>query len=253
MIRVSCLMPTYGRLARVCDAIACYVGQSFPAEERELVILNSHPIPLTIAPDLAAEQNIIVYNDPSHFWWGPQRNALVGYARGEFIRSWEDNSLYLPWAIEQAMTHIGDAEGFKPKFSWYLNPADRVARLDENQFEASQTWRKDAVLRAGGFGPEVGAEHLQFISKLRIRVMDCVSSYVYSWGDGMWHISGTHGHPMGGKARVELWRAHNQDSGDGLLRPTPDSVARRIGQIWEFAPNDPHAMALRQSLEVAHA
>ena len=57
------------------------------------IILNNHPEPLKC--DLPQVQ---IYNEPGYETLGDCRNRLLELASGEFVRTWDDDDLYMPWS-----------------------------------------------------------------------------------------------------------------------------------------------------------
>jgi len=201
--KISCLMATYGRYSRVCEALACFLAQDY--EDRELVILNNHHVPLYFDHPL-----VKIINEPGHETLGHCRQRLLDFADGEFLRTWDDDDLYTPWAISQGVEAIGNGEAWKPTRSWATDGPETF-HLRHNAFEASTTWRTDFVKRYG-YQLTAGDEH-----KLLLRAANMATdevgywaSYVYRWGCGEWHISGSLG--SGTVAdRTYTWIQNNQD------------------------------------------
>src|SRR5687768_14508500 len=118
-------MATHGRYEKVCETLACFLDQDYP--HRELVILNNHPVPLEYDHPL-----VRIYNEPKYPSLGHCRDRLLELARGEFVRTWDDDDLYLPWTLSQGVGHIPvDAAAWKPARSWWVN-GDSPAALAGN-------------------------------------------------------------------------------------------------------------------------
>jgi hypothetical protein len=67
---VSCLTATYGRYSFLKEAISFFQDQDYP--NKEMIILNNHPVPLVVELP-----NIKVFNFPGHRTLGECRNTLV--------------------------------------------------------------------------------------------------------------------------------------------------------------------------------
>src|SRR5690606_16038035 len=92
-------------------------------------------------------------------------------------------------------------------------------RLAGNAMEASLLVRTE-MARKYGYGPNSAAEHQPLLDGLnkeggiRTRDFGPWASYVYRWGQGMFHISGSFGNGTP-EQRTADWLARNQDHGDG--------------------------------------
>lgn len=209
--KVSCLMATHGRYADVCRAVLDFARQDYP--NAELIILNNHPSPLSCdLPDVK------IINEPGHETLGACRLRLLELSAGaDYIRTWDDDDVYLPWTISQGVAHIGDHVAFKPSHSWF-NPEGGGFRLEDNVFEAAMLTRRDFA-EAHPYQCTAGDEHLTLVEAihnsptgLKRRDVGVWSSYVYRWGWGVHHISGTMGQGTTEK-RTRGWMEANQDTG----------------------------------------
>lgn len=212
---VSCLMATHGRYEEVCRAVLDFLRQDYP--NRELIILNNHPEPLSIPVDDVMIQHVRIINEPGHATLGDCRNKLLAEAQGEYVRTWDDDDVYLPWTISQGVAHIGDEIAFKPRCSWFDAEGEGF-RLEDNVFEAAMLVRRDFA-REHPYQPTAGDEHHTLMQAIhavggeRRRDLGVWASYVYRWGYGVHHISGTMGRDTAEK-RTADWMAANQDAGE---------------------------------------
>lgn len=234
---VSCLMATHGRYTEVCRTVWDFLLQDYP--NRELVILNNHPQPLQLP---RKDPRVRIINEPGHATLGDCRRRLLQEARGEFVRTWDDDDVYLPWAISQGVAHIGDKIAFKPQYSWF-NPERGGFRLEDNVFEAAMLTRTDFA-REHPYQATAGDEHLPLVDAIHNtpgalvrRDLGVWASYVYRWGWGVHHISGTMGSDTT-ENRTLGWMAANQDTGedwDGELQ-FDAAMTHRMNLLGEMAP-----------------
>lgn len=224
---VCCLTATYGRLSKLSEVVTCFLEQDY--ENKKLIILNNHPSPLSC--DLP---NVTIFNESGYPTLGDCRNRLIELADGDFIRTWDDDDLYLPWTISQGVENIGNAAAWKPKQSWFWFK-EKPPELAENTFEAAMLVRIDVAKKYRYLATSGGNEHetlLRGIQKeggCQIKDLGDLASYVYRWGWGMWHISGS----LGGadiKKRTEDWRDKNTDVQDGVIRLVD------LSQFWKYFP-----------------
>lgn len=216
---VSCLTATHGRWSWVREAITCFVEQDY--DNKELIILNNHPTPL-----ICELPQVKVYNEPYYPTLGDCRNRLLKLASGEFVRTWDDDDLYLPWAISQGVKMIEDAPAWKPKRSWF-SKGNEVHELGENVYEASITFRTEFA-RKHGYQSSGGDEHNPIMFALqkencKIDEMGIWASYIYRWDTPLWRISGSLGSDTI-ENRTRAWKEKNNEHGNGKLL-TPASLS----------------------------
>jgi len=228
--KVSCLMATYGRYSRVCEALGMFLAQDYP--NRELIILNNHPVPLQFDHPL-----VRIVNEPGHPSLGHCRNRLLDFADGEFIRTWDDDDLYLPWCISQGVDHIGNCQAWKPTRSWFTN-GGKTFTLQGNAMEASVTWRRIAVEQVG-YAETLGDEHAPLLARIPMAQTElgAMAGYGYKWGCGEWHASGSLGSKQSLEARTASWMERNNHVKPGVpLIPVEPSGWWR--KILPFVPAD---------------
>jgi glycosyltransferase involved in cell wall biosynthesis len=193
--KVTAILCTYGRFSCVERAVNCFLSQSH--ENRELVIFNTddeNPY-LDRGGRLEAYGIMIVNNSRDRVTGLPyanvgaiRRDALV-FAGGEYVITWDDDDIYLPHLMEQAMDRIGDTglPSFKPAKSFFYSGND--LRLVQNTMEASVVASTSKV-REYGYLLETGKEGLAWYTRMRDRReldendFNCVPSYCFNWNDG---------------------------------------------------------------------
>lgn len=223
--KIQCLTATYGRLSKLSEVVSCFLDQDY--EKKELIILNNHPNPLQ-----CSFSNVKIYNEPVYPTLGDCRNRLIELADGDFIRTWDDDDLFLPWTISQGIEYIKNYPAWKPKKSWFWHK-EKPPELAENVFEAAMIVRTDIAKKYGYLLQSGGNEHetlLKGIDKEGGCKIDDVAnqaSYCYRWGWGEWHISGSLG-SNSIENRTKTWKEHNQDVGDGIIR------YKDLSHYWEY-------------------
>lgn len=213
--KVCALMATYGRHGFVEEALSCFLDQTYP--NRELIILNNHPVHLIFDHPL-----VRIVNEPCHPTLGHCRNRLLDLADGEFVQTWDDDDLYLPWCLNLGASLIGAHDAWKPAKSWVLNAGN--FSLHGNAMEASIICRTEAVRRIGGYQRSAGDEHAPLLKQLKIVEGDVGwwSGYCYRWGNGAWHISGSLGSEQTVQQRTAEWYRRNLDARPNLPLCPPD-------------------------------
>lgn len=229
---VSCLTATHGRYKVLCEAVGCFLKQDY--ENKELIILNNHKIPL-----VASLPQVRIVNEPKYATLGDCRTRLLELADGEYVRTWDDDDLYYPWAISQGVENIRDKVAFKPHVSWDMRHGKDYF-LGDNVYEAAMTCRTDFV-RKYGYQPTGGDEHHPMLIAIegeggcqRAKVRP---SYCYRWSSGLYRISGTMGSGTV-EERTKNWMKANDDH--GYSEPiVPADIQHYIDDIIEMEKQVP--------------
>jgi len=225
MPAITCLCPTYGRFERLRDSLACFLLQDYP--RRRLLILNDGP-PLRLegghirAVEGGAE--IVIVNRKSRMpTLGDKRQFLLEHANTRVVAHWDDDDLYLPWHLSQCVKTLAGHDGVccvKPAGAWWaVGPRQgfTVRGQRRNVFEGQMVFNRRRALEVGGYPPEVSGQARALLEAFsdageleKFSPSPC-PSYVYRWGDGLYHISGGEG---GARSHRAFGRG-NQDFGDG--------------------------------------
>lgn len=247
---VSCLCATYGRYSVLQEAVSCFLLQDY--ENRELIILNNHEVPIVC--DLP---RVFVINDVKLPTLGDCRNYLLNRARGRLIRTWDDDDYYMPWAISQGVEHItSDMDIWQPNKSWSWHKAQDRMLYQGNVYEASWTAWTNSVCKVG-YKHGGGDEHRPLRDKLRRKRTELgpgKASYIYTWASGLCHISGTLGDERGIQWRTERWKKLNDDHGnEQLLEPIDltyvwERVERALNELGSTTCPTIHTTTIRSTV-----
>lgn len=190
---ISAVMVTYGRYTVVQRAVAMFLSQT--CQDAELIILHTDPDqPLCLAPP---EERVRIINNPLDYLTGQpytntgaiRRDALT-HATGRFYVCYDDDDIYLPWYLQQALDGItnSDKVAWKPQKSLYRHAGG--IELVQNTMEASVISDLETVRRIG-FNLHSGKEGLSWYIALRDRKelnennLDYAPSYCFNWADGV--------------------------------------------------------------------
>jgi len=188
---VSCLCPTYRRPKLLENSIACFLAQDYPANRRELIVLD----------DAGELQNQTcggwqIISIPRRFRSLPEKfNALAGLSHGEILVVWEDDDIYLPHHISSHVTAMAGHLWSKPSkvlsdYTGEIREEDATGR-----FHASIAMRREAFAQCGGWPLTLrGDFDQQLIARLNglgYAADPCAvasPSYVFRWGStGAYH------------------------------------------------------------------
>lgn len=237
-MKVECLMGTYGRYSLACEALACFLQQTQLAHAT-LLIYNQHPVPLRFDHPRVR----IVNETPPAGSLRHIRRRIVELTdpSADLIHWWDDDDLYLPWHLEDCLTHIGDNVAWKPASCW-MSLRNAEFSLEKNRFEGSWVFRADYI-RAAPLDTHPDYPDLPVFRQtedagvLATTELGGRTSYIYRWANGAPHVSAGF---YGGTEEVqqenlESWRQRSNDvRADGLLVP-PDLTSRWIQYLKGIA------------------
>ena len=195
--QVTAVMCTYGRFTCVERAMNCFLAQTYP--NKRLIIYNTDTNSRYEIQDWFSEKRILVWNNNTDYLTKEnytnvgaiRRDALdlVSDGLGGYVVTWDDDDVFLPWFMEQAIDRIRETNlpSFKPEMSFFYS-GDNL-RLVMNTLEASVVAKYEKV-REYGYLLETGKEGLGWYTKMRdkreLNEHDkyYVPSYCFNWNDG---------------------------------------------------------------------
>ena len=190
--KVSFVCTTYRRFTCVKRIISQYYSQTY--SDKELIIFNTdieYPMSLGFV-----DENIIVVNNNTDYITGiPYQNRgqicrdAVTHTNGNYFMLADDDDIYLPWHIQQAIDGIttNGKDAWKPERSFFANKAG--VHLVKNTLEASVIVKMNRIKEIGFRSDLTGYEGLSWYTKLRDeRQLDehnpyYVPSYCFNWSD----------------------------------------------------------------------
>jgi glycosyltransferase involved in cell wall biosynthesis len=120
---------------------------------------------------------------------GAIRRDALKFATGDYVITWDDDDIFLPWYLRQGVNKIiaTGLPSFKPAKSFFYSGNN--LRLVQNTMEASVIASMEKV-RQYGYLMETGKEGLAWYTQMRDAkelVEDdnyCIPSYCFNWNDG---------------------------------------------------------------------
>lgn len=218
-MKISCICLTAGRPAQLNEAVQCFLNQTY--QDKELVILNTFP-EQQIAFD--HPQVIVLNANERPRSLGEARNYAIGHSIGDIVATWDDDDLYLPQHLDNFAKHFTDG------VQWVWQPTQFYVSQNRIQGVVKGTmnvvaFRRKAFSDIGGYTPINCGEDRHFVQRLtqlpgvKIPLDDFKPSFLYCWGQGVYHVSGLGDDKPG---RVTSWeragRALQQKLNQGLLK-----------------------------------
>jgi hypothetical protein len=192
MKKVSFVCTSFRRYTCVNRIIAQFNAQTYP--NKELIILNTdmeYPMSLGFSDD-----RIVLINNNTDMQTGlPYTNRgqicrdAVIYATGDYFMLADDDDIYLPWHIQQAVDKIEEVgtDAWKPQKSFFAT--QHKLELTQNTLEASVIVKMPRIRQIGFRSDITGYEGLSWYTKLRDeKQLDehythYVPSYCFNWSD----------------------------------------------------------------------
>lgn len=195
-MRITAVCCTLRRPRELANAVACWLAQDYPAELRELVILDDDPEPSSgwqsqqgdgwrivrmneRAPNLAAKHNLA---------------ASLAY-RADVIIVWDDDDLYAPWHLSAIAKTLQTHRWAAPSQVWsnYWKRDGVPIRRDDATGRMHGAWgfRRECLVAAGGW-PQIDGLHFDQMLGAKLRAIaepgdPCQfgpPSYCYRWNGG---------------------------------------------------------------------
>jgi len=152
-MKIACLCCTFNRPGQLAEAVESFLRQTYPAELRELVILDDAGQYAQGACDDLPGVKLITTRHRFRTM-GEKRNACAALASpdAEAYAVWDDDDIYLPWHLE-AMARVFESgiPWSRPEEVWI----DRRSYLERKKtgglFHGSWGFTREAFLSVGGY------------------------------------------------------------------------------------------------------
>lgn len=207
---VSCICPTYGRCPSyqhlLEETIASFLAQDYPADRRELVILNDCPKQrLTFSPEITSRLgNVTIHQGhyPRFVSLGEKYNAAIALSKGQVILPFEDDDISLPNRISQAVKALdhprwGLLDYFNPQRTWYLDSRGLHSGHTHGVCHNASAFSRSAWKAVGGYPAVSGAQDAIMDERLKCKATalpltddPATWSYIYRWSVSPCHLSG---------------------------------------------------------------
>jgi len=240
---ISAVMCTYGRFKCVERALNCFLAQTHQGQ-KELIIFNTdEDFPYKQVRDLDPNTSVKVINNGHDYLTGLpytnvgaiRRDALT-HATGNYVVTWDDDDIFLPFFMEQALDRMRETglPSFKPSSSFFAD--SRGIHLVRNTMEASVIADINKV-REYGYLLETGSEGLGWYTKMRDnKELDenddyYIPSYCFNWSDGEEMSAG---HKQSGDINnPDNFSNHKNASKDNATGPLEIWTQDRLDNLFE--------------------
>jgi hypothetical protein len=239
MKKVSFVCTTYGRFTCVERIVSQYHAQTYP--NKELIIFNTdeeHPYELGFEDDtiIIVNNNINYQTACEYENRGQICRDAVTHATGDYFMLADDDDIYLPWHIQQAVEGIEElgTDAWKPRASFFSTP-DKV-EMCQNTLEASVIVKMNRIKEIGFRSDITGYEGLSWYTKLRDEKQldewnnNYIPSYCFNWSDP----HEVAGHKQSGSiGSANNFENHKEASKDYALRPLQKLSKEHIDSVYK--------------------
>jgi len=239
MKKVSFVCTTYKRFRCVERIVAQYHAQTY--QNKELIIFNTdveNPYELGFEDDsiIIINNNLDYINNLPYTNRGDICRDAVTHATGDYFMLADDDDIYLPWHIQQAVEGIEElgTDAWKPEQSFFSAP--NKVELCRNTLEASVIVKMNRMIEIGFRNDLTGYEGLSWYTKLRDEKQlneynkNYIPSYCFNWSDP----SELAGHKQSGDINnPNNFENHKLCSHDYANRPIEKLSKENIDLIYE--------------------
>ena len=223
--KVSFVCTSFRRFYCVKRILAQFNAQTYP--NKELIIFNTdekYPYVMENQPD-----NVTIVNNGIDYQTGePYTNRgyicrdAITHATGDYFMLADDDDIYLPWHLQQAVEGIEElgTDAWKPEKSFFAT--QHQLDLVMNTMEASVIVKMPRIRQIGFRSDITGYEGLSWYTKLRDeRQLDehnpnYLPSYCFNWSDS----AEVAGHKQSGDINnPDNFENHKKRSGDVVDAP----------------------------------
>ena len=213
-MNIAAVCCTYHRPKQLGWLIKCFLEQDYPAEKRQLVVLDDagqygdlglriEDLGLGDCRAAFSGDRWRLYSVARRFRsLGEKRNAAVDLVSAdvEALAVWDDDDIYLPWALSASVAALQKAPWSRPGIVLH-EQADGTLRQHQTGglFHGGWAYTREAFKKAGGY-PAINNGEDQALARRLQRIGTAQSDpcrlgfrpfYVYRWGSaGSYHLSG---------------------------------------------------------------
>lgn len=250
MKKLSFVCTSYRRFTCVERIVAQFHAQTY--SNKELIIFNTdEEYPYSLGFE---DSSIIIVNNGINYETGtPYENRgqicrdAVTHATGDYFMLADDDDIYLPWHMQQAVDGIesNGKDAWKPEQSFFATP--NKVEMCMNTLEASVIVKMDRIREIGFRSDITGYEGLSWYTELRDeKHLDehnkyYVPSYCFNWSDPH-EIAG---HKQSGAiGSPNNFENHKEASRDYANRPLEKLSEEKLRETYK-----PYYHFLRQHVE----
>lgn len=191
-MKVTWITPTYRRPQTLANLIACFLGQDYPRELLNLIILDDAG---QYGPGCRGDRWEVVSINRRFHSLPAKFNALAGMTDADVIVVAEDDDSFLPWHTSAHVMALQSAGFSKPSEVLSDYPGHMITEKADGRFHGSIAFRRSLWEQANGW-PLIHAANfdqvmLQHFARVSGQTADPIkthpASYVFRWHTQHYH------------------------------------------------------------------
>jgi glycosyltransferase involved in cell wall biosynthesis len=193
-VKIAAICCTLRRPAELRNAVACFIAQDYPADLRELIILDDDPDPGSGWQTQQGDGWRIVRLRERTPNLGAKHNLAASLAAGaDAVAVWDDDDVYAPWHLSAHAAALESRAWSAPSEVWsnYFRAAGLKTEDAAGRFHGAWSFRRETLVAVGGwpqtpdlaFDQALGA-NLQTIGEPGDPCEHAPPSYCYRWNGG---------------------------------------------------------------------
>lgn len=118
-LKLAAICCTLRRPAELANALACFLAQDYPADRRELIILDDDPNPASGWQSQRGDGWQLIRTTARCPNLGAKHNMLADLAGdADALVIWDDDDIYAPWHLRSCAAALGQCEWSAPSRVW---------------------------------------------------------------------------------------------------------------------------------------
>ncbi len=195
-MNIAAVCCTYLRPKQLGQMIRCFQLQDYPADRRELIILDD----AGQYDNRQGDRWRLVATEKRFHTLGEKRNAAAAMVSNnvEALAVWDDDDLYLPWALRASVAALQLASWSRPSLVLHQQKDGTLKQHHTGGlFHGGWAYTRDVFNQLGGYPAINNGEDQAFARRLKLAGVKFSDPcrlgfqpfYIYRWGCG-WHLSG---------------------------------------------------------------
>ena len=196
-MKIAAVCCTHLRPKHLGYLIKCFLEQDYPRERRELVILDD----AGQYDNQQGDRWRLISQSQRYPTLGEKRNAAAGLISPdvEALAVWDDDDVYLPWALSASVAALREAPWSRPSLVLHCQGDGSLKQHQTGGlFHGGWAYTREAFDRVKGYARMDNGEDQNLAHRMAragIRSADpitlgCRPFYVYNWAGAGYHLSG---------------------------------------------------------------
>jgi glycosyltransferase involved in cell wall biosynthesis len=164
--KIACLCPTFNRPALLAEALESFLRQTYPADRRELIILDDAG---QYREQFGPNWHLISVGRRFRTL-GEKRNATAGLASADaqVYAVWDDDDIYLPRHLERLAEAIAaGAPWYIPERVWVHTPRQLNEQPAGGLFQGAWGFAREPFVAVGGYPAMQSGQDQGLVRRLR--------------------------------------------------------------------------------------